>query len=279
MLPNPNIADNGYYAMVDSFYTVTGAPFLAHLSDLHGRDYHPVEKSLLRHKPELICVTGDIIFGSMPENDISPLVAQPNALGLLRTCASIAPTFVSLGNHEWILDEEDLEAMRSTGAVVLDNTWVEHDGLVIGGLTSGHVMRHRRSLVNLSEDERAGRRYAKRGGVKDIMKTAAELLMEGVPDDGWLMSFASVPGYHILLSHHPEYRRLVPKEVELILSGHAHGGQWRIFGHGVYAPGQGVWPKLTKGIYDGRQVVSAGLSNTAPAPRFFNPTQVVYVRS
>ncbi|MBR3160728.1 MAG: hypothetical protein IKF14_16705 [Atopobiaceae bacterium] len=82
--------------MIDSFYTIPGAPFLAHLSDLHNRDYRPVKKSLLRHKPELICVTGDIIYGTMPENDISPLVAQPNALGLLSACANIAPTFVSL---------------------------------------------------------------------------------------------------------------------------------------------------------------------------------------
>ena len=265
--------------MVDSFYTIPGAPFLAHLSDLHNRDYRPVEKSLLRHRPEIICVTGDIIVGAMPEGDVSPLATQPNALAFLKACVSIAPTFVSLGNHEWMLDKKDLGDLRATGAVVLDNSWVEHDGLVIGGLTSGHVMRHRRALSNLSEKERGAQRYLRGIGVAGIVKTAAELLMDSLPDDDWLMPFASTPGYHILLSHHPEYRRLVPKEVELILSGHAHGGQWRLFGRGVYAPGQGIWPKLTKGIYDGRQVVSAGLCNTAPVPRFFNPTQIVYVRS
>ena len=265
--------------MVDSFYTVPDAPFLAHLSDLHNRDYRPVERSLLRHKPELICITGDIIYGTTPENDVSPLAAQPNALGLLSACAEIAPTYISLGNHEWMLDEEDLESMRSTGAIVLDNSWITRDGLVIGGLTSGKVMRHRRALDELSDEERRAQRYPHKKGVTGIVKTAAEHLLEGVPDDDWLMEFASAPGYHILLSHHPEYRRLVPAEVELILSGHAHGGQWRFFGHGVFAPGQGIWPKLTKGVYDGRLVVSAGLSNTAPAPRFFNPMQVVYVRS
>lgn len=263
--------------MVESFYTVPGAPYLALLSDLHNRDYRPAEKSLLKRKPELICVTGDLIYGTMPENDESPLHAQPNALALLRACAAIAPTFVSLGNHEWMLDQEDLDEMASTGAFVLDNTWVEHKGLAIGGLTSGQVMRRRRRLSNLTEEERSARRYPK-GGIASIVQSPAELLMERVPDDDWLIQFASAPGYHILLSHHPEYRRLVPKDVELMLSGHAHGGQWRIFGHGVFAPGQGVWPKLTKGVYDGRLVVSAGLSNTAPVPRFFNPVEVVYVR-
>ncbi len=263
--------------MAESFYNVSGAPFLALLSDLHGRDYHPALKSLSRRKPELICATGDLVYGTRPENDVSPLHAQPNALELLKACASMAPTYVSLGNHEWMLDQEDLDEMRSTGAFVLDNTWVERDGLVIGGLTSGYVMRYRRFLSELSEENRAGRRYPTREGVAGIVKTAAELIMDRMPDDDWLMEYASVPGYHVLLSHHPEYRRLVPKGVELMLSGHAHGGQWRFFGHGCYAPGQGVWPRLTKGVYDGRLVVSAGLSNTAPVPRFFNPTEVVYV--
>ena len=264
--------------MTESFYTIPGAPHLALLSDLHNRDYKPAIKSVQRRKPAIICVTGDLIYGSAPEDDVSPLVAQPNALALLRACASIAPTYVSLGNHEWMLDEEDLGSMRDTGAVVLDNDWVARDGLVIGGLTSGYVMRQRRRLDDMTDEERSKRRYLDRGGIASMLKTPAELLLERVPDDDWLMSFATTPGYHILLSHHPEYRRLVPKEVELMLSGHAHGGQWRFFGHGAYAPGQGVWPKLTKGVYDGRLVVSAGLSNTAPVPRFFNPVEVVYVR-
>lgn len=264
--------------MVESFYTVPGAPFLALLSDLHNRDYQPAAKSLLKRNPELICVTGDLIYGAAPEDDESPLHTQPNALALLGACANIAPTFVSLGNHEWMLDQEDLDEMASTGAVVLDNRWVVHDGLVVGGLTSGQVMRYRRRLANLTAEEREAQRYPKTGGIAGIVRSPAELLLERVPDDDWLLSFASEPGYHILLSHHPEYRRLVPKDVELMLSGHAHGGQWRIFGHGVFAPGQGIWPRLTKGVYEGRQVVSAGLSNTAPVSRFFNPVEVVYVR-
>ena len=263
--------------MTESFYNVSGAPFLALLSDLHGRDYHPAIKSLNRRKPELICVTGDLIYGTMPENDVSPLHAQPNALELLRASASLAPTYVSLGNHEWMLDEEDLDEMRDTGAIVLDNAWIERDGLVIGGLTSGYVMRYRRSLSERTEEERAGHRYPSRKGLVEIVKTAAEIIMDRMPDDDWLVEYAKVPGFHVLLSHHPEYRQLVPMEVELMLSGHAHGGQWRLLGQGCYAPGQGVWPKLTKGVYDGRLVVSAGLSNTAPVPRFFNPTEVVYV--
>ncbi len=264
--------------MVETCYTVPGAPYLALLSDLHNGDYRPVEESLRRRQPELICVTGDLIYGSAEEDGASPLRTQPNALALLRACAAIAPTYVSLGNHEWMLDKRDLNDMVNTGVVLLDNGWIEQGGLAIGGLTSGYVMRYRRRLANLTEEERNAHRYPKGIGVAGIVRSPAELLMERVPDDDWLEAFALAPGYHILLSHHPEYRRLVPKGIELMLSGHAHGGQWRVFGHGVYAPGQGVWPRLTKGVYDGRLVVSAGLANTAPVPRFFNPTEVVYLR-
>ncbi|MBQ3816071.1 MAG: metallophosphoesterase, partial [Clostridia bacterium] len=60
-----------------------------------------------------------------------------------------------------------------------------------------------------------------------------------------------MPGFHILLCHHPEYwEPLVHgRRIELTVSGHAHGGQWRIFGRGVYAPGQGLFPRYTSGLY------------------------------
>ena len=102
-------------AVTESFYTIPGAPYLALLSDLHNRDYRPAVKSLLKRQPELICVTGDLIVGTVPEHDESPLHTQPNALALLRECAKLAPTYVSLGNHEWMLDQKDLDDMRDTG--------------------------------------------------------------------------------------------------------------------------------------------------------------------
>ena len=61
------------------------------------------------------------------------------------------------------------------------------------------------------------------------------------------------------------------------MSGHAHGGQWRIFGRGVYAPGQGIFPKYTSGVIDGRCVISRGLSNHTHVPRIFNPPELVMV--
>lgn len=104
----------------------------------------------------------------------------------------------------------------------------------------------------------------------------------GRVETDWLEEFSSSPGFHILLCHHPEYIPLIPSGIDLILSGHAHGGQWRFFGRGVFAPGQGLLPRYTSGVYreDGKtMIVSRGLANTAPVPRFNNPTEVVYVES
>ena len=68
-----------------------------------------------------------------------------------------------------------------------------------------------------------------------------------------------------------------------MISGHAHGGQWRFYDlrtkqwRGVYAPDQGLLPKLTGGIVGGRQIISRGLSNPAFVPRLNNDTEIVYI--
>ena len=85
--------------------------------------------------------------------------------------------------------------------------------------------------------------------------------------------------------HHPEYIRFIPPSVELVFSGHAHGGQWRFYDlrkkawRGVYAPDQGIVPELTGGIVDGRLVISRGLSNPAGIPRIQNEPEIVYIES
>lgn len=262
--------------MVERVYFIPGAPRIALLSDLHGRPYEAVISSVQRHRPELICIAGDIVYGSFPEDDQSPLDTQENVLPFLSACAALGPTFLSLGNHELHLDEADLSRIADTGVTILDNRWVERDGVVIGGLSSGYVTAYRRFVGSLSPKERAGVRYPEKESLEGIggVRTASE----HKPDVNWLAAFAAAPGYHILLSHHPEYWPEVKEKTDLMLSGHAHGGQIRLFKHGLWSPGQGFWPRWTKGVYEnGRLVVSAGLSNTTWAPRLFNPVEVVYV--
>jgi predicted MPP superfamily phosphohydrolase len=95
----------------------------------------------------------------------------------------------------------------------------------------------------------------------------------------WLDSFSSHQGYKILICHHPEYypKFLKNKSIDLILSGHAHGGQIRLFGKGLFSPGQGLFPKYTCGVYEGKLVVSRGIGNMVKVPRLFNKSEVVCV--
>ena len=270
--------------MVETTYNIPGSPRLALFADLHGRSYDHIISSLQAHRPSLVCVVGDIVYGSHPEDDRSPLDTQENVLPFLTSCATIAPTFLSLGNHEWMLDAADLERIRSTGVVILDNDFkaISIDGrkIVIGGLTSGYVTDYRRFVA--TQDGKV--RYPKKDTISGI--GGAVTASQHVPDTDWLEDFAAQPGQKVCLSHHPEYFSLIPPSVNLVLSGHSHSGQVRYYSFrrhrwtGLWAPGQGWFPKYSNGVYENeRLVVSAGLANTARVPRLFNPTEIVYLES
>ncbi|MBR1477367.1 MAG: metallophosphoesterase [Lachnospiraceae bacterium] len=284
--------------MVETHYKIKNAPRIALLADLHGRDPEPVISSIQRHDLDLIAIAGDVIYGTQPEDDISPLDTQENVLPFLSSCASIAPTYLSLGNHEWMATETDLERIRSTGVVILDNEFItteiktsDQRFVSIAGLTSAYVTDYRRFRDGLKAAQGASDEplplYPKRDAIgKPEGVESPRSSLERVPEISWLTGFAanrSANTYRICISHHPEYINLIPHDVDLILSGHTHGGQWRyysIFKHewnGVWAPGQGWLPRYSKGVYDNRLVVSAGLSNTTWVPRICNPTEVVYI--
>ena len=93
----------------------------------------------------------------------------------------------------------------------------------------------------------------------------------------FLSRYAELNEPKVLISHHPEYFEKYIKQfpIDIVFSGHAHGGQWSFFGKGVFAPGQGLFPKYTAGVYDGRMVVSRGLKKTKLPPRIFNPCEIV----
>lgn len=222
---------------------------IALLSDTHNGPWEPVRDSLQSGCPDMICIAGDILYGGIH----AAWDNQVNVLPLLRACARIAPTFLSLGNHDWALTETDLDRIGGLGVVVLDNRWVRHQGIFIGGLTSGIALKLRKSAWD--------------------GETASH-----PPQTDWLSAFQARQGYKILLCHHPEYypRYLKGRSFDLVLSGHAHGGQWRFFDRGIYAPGQGLFPRLTSGVH-GNLIISKGLANPSRIPRINNPTEVVYM--
>ncbi|MGX8705934.1 MAG: metallophosphoesterase, partial [bacterium] len=99
-----------------------------------------------------------------------------------------------------------------------------------------------------------------------------------------LRELPAAESYAVLLAHRPEYAELYAEcGFDLVLSGHAHGGQWRVPGllNGLFAPNQGLFPKYTGGVYqidDTTMVVSRGLARESTrVPRFYNRPELVIV--
>lgn len=248
-------------------------PFsMAFLSDTHNTDPAPILNSLQRNRPEIIVITGDFVRGEISAHSPSKMAESRNASDLFRGCSDIAPTYVSMGNHERSLNLGDLKLIPQTGVVILDNTWIEYKGVFIGGLSSAYFTEYKKFRAE-------GRKI---GSLQSHIPNVLRYVP--VPDTSWLKDFCALPGKKILLCHHPEYyqRYLLDLDIDLILSGHCHGGQWRYYSlikkewRGVYGPGQGLFPAFTAGIYDGRLAVSRGLSNTTFVPRINNPTEIIY---
>ena len=244
--------------MTETIYKLP-VPFpIAVAGDFHNCDYQPVLASLKRHSPSMIAIPGDLAFNRLP-GEKTVLEDQENILPFLKGCVEIAPVFLSLGNHDNLFSEEDLTKIRDTGANVLDNVWMRFGKVWIGGLTSHYVLDRRQ--------------FRALHGPKEKWGPACRLVRK--PQLDWMQPVPEE--YSILLSHHPEYYPLIPKGVKLILSGHAHGGQWRFFGRGLYAPGQGIFPRWTSGVCEGRMVITRGLADTVRIPRINNQTELVYL--
>lgn len=228
------------------------------VSDLHGNDPTRIIEKLKSIEPDYILAPGDIFEPlDSVEND------KKNEAGfeLLQACVAIAPTFFSPGNHElgglrsWSLkwkfgtskekeySPENQRKISESGVVFLDDSFTVVDGIAFGGLASALIR----------EDK--------------------------APDLASLDGFWGIDVPKVLLCHHPEYYRpyLKGKGVDLIVAGHAHGGQWRIFGRGIFAPGQGLFPKYTSGVHDNTLVISRGLKRSGKIPRIFNPPEIVKI--
>lgn len=205
----------------------------------------------------------------------------------LKEASEIAPVFYSPGNHEWYFMKEDQKVFSEKRIFLLENEDICWN-LVENRLVSEKERGHNSKTGNVMKNEN---NLKSRSDLNNGCNTGIENVPEKIIRIGglatrydldWLHAYATKPGYKILICHHPEYYRRYIKDTEwdtfdLIVSGHVHGGQWRIGRHGVLAPGQGLFPKYCYGCYDKKLIVSAGLSNTACVPRFGNPTELVLI--
>lgn len=223
---------------------------IAIAADLHNNRFDKAIAALQKEAPDMILIPGDLM------DDME--LKDPSSRGyvFLRLCAKLAPTYYSVGNHEiacyhrgnpWRkpfpvpIDQKVQDQIAKTGAVFLDNDCIHAEGLTICGLSSG--IHGENNFPNAQALDR----------------------------------FSKEDGFRILLCHHPEYYRpyIRSTNIDLIISGHAHGGHWRVFGHGIYAPGQGLFPRDTAGILDNRCIISRGLGNHTRIPRIFNEPELI----
>lgn len=222
------------------------------LTDLHSCDYGDGQRELLdaveEQDPDLVLLGGDIV-------DDGAEMPEERALATVEALAEQWPTYYVTGNHEYRTGraEEIKELIAGRGAVVLAG---ETTLVTVAGQT----------LQLCGVDDPAVGAAVWQSQLEDV----AAALEEHV--------------YSILLSHRPErVADYTGRGFNLILSGHAHGGQWRIPGllNGLIAPNQGLFPRYAGGQYDldgTALIVSRGLARESTRiPRLFNPPEVVVV--
>ncbi len=218
------------------------------LTDLHscsyGKSQETIVNAIEREKPDVVLLGGDIVDDKLPEE---------KAWELLSRLGEYCPTYYVTGNHEW---------------------WIEDTHRVIRQMEQYHI------TVLAGEK----RELEFHGGRVDLF---------GVDDpevgrERWQSQMEKLKKeinpevFSIILSHRPE-RYSEYLDFSLSLSGHAHGGQWRIpyLLNGLLAPNQGFFPQYAGGLYefeDHRLIVSRGLARESTRiPRFYNRPELVVI--
>lgn len=261
---------------------------IAVVADLHDIPCDGLLLEIESKKPDIIIVAGDIVFGKHLDRSgfeyepkIPMMLRFPNADMFMSKISSIAPTFFTYGNHEWLLMPADIDRIKKAGVHVLHDSWMEFGEFIIGGLSAPDVSNY----WVFQKEWRDNNPEDKRGNLREEYFCWKTQDYRKSVNASWLPEFEAQDGYKILMCHHPEYwslkePRLENHPIDLVIAGHAHGGQIRIGNKGVYAPNQGFWPKYTSGVHHGKYgklVISRGLSNPVKVPRLFNPYELVIV--
>lgn len=228
-------------------------PFkVVQISDLHNHEFGKsncrLVKRIRKEQPDAIFMTGDMLNDDKNRTDIIE--------SLINELKHIAPIYFSLGNHEVQYIQQDvqlIQKLKNAGAVVLEkeylDTEINNQEVRIGGIY-GYV---------LSEEYGDG------------------------SEQKFMKEFEDTDRFKILLSHMPErlllWKSMEQWDVDLVFSGHVHGGQVRIpFIGGLFAPEEGFFPTYTKGIFEcgnGTMILSAGLGSSGRIPRINNLPEIV----
>lgn len=226
---------------------------IVHLSDLHGKSFGKDQRVIVDEvkavMPDLVVFTGDLIDRRHGGTEAG--------LELLDRLAQIAPVYYVTGNHEgWAGTFDTLRPqLEKRQVTVLSNT---HHRLQRG--------QHTIYILGIDDPALQPKSYWEAESVTSKLRTALE----------------GTDGFKILLAHRPELIETYSHfGIDLVFSGHAHGGQIRLpFIGGLVAPGQGFFPRYTSGFYTHGSsvlVVSRGLGNSVFPQRLFNRPEIVVV--
>lgn len=227
---------------------------IVQISDFHNNKSNTLTNDLIKEiekqKPNIIVLTGDLIDSNKTDIEV--------AINFIKNINNIAPIYFASGNHESNISSYSKlkEQIEENKVIILDNK-VE-------------ILKINESEINLIGIDDP--RMANEDGVSDSEIVKVELANAKYNENK----------YSILLSHRPElFDIYVEKEINLILTGHAHGGQIRIpFIGGIVAPNQGFFPKYTSGIFEENKttmVVSRGIGNSILPFRINNRPELVVI--
>lgn len=253
----------GNTALELSTYTVTSDKLpeafdgyrIAHISDLHNTEIGANNENLIsmikNAEPDMIAITGDLIDSRNTNVE--------TALQFAEKAIKIAPCYYVSGNHEARVSEyEELKSgLTELGVIVLED---ERTEIEISG----------EKISLLGVDDPSLQTDYLFGDSATVMQNK----LQGLVVDGNI--------YTILLSHRPElYEVYTESKVDLVLSGHAHGGQFRLpFVGGLVAPNQGFFPEYDSGLYsedNTNMIVSRGIGNSFLPFRFNNRPEVILI--
>ncbi|WP_236629981.1 metallophosphoesterase [Exiguobacterium sp. KRL4] len=225
------------------------------IADLHGKSFGRKQKYLLKkvHKlqPDIILMTGDLIDSRRD--------GEAEALLLMEKLTADYPVYFVTGNHEVRRNLTILPKLEQLGVTVLRNTSVP--------LEKGNQF-----IELLGIDDPTTTRWSEGLQEPDGIRQSLDQAQSTVDTDA----------FQLLMAHRPEYLPLyAERKMDLVLSGHAHGGQIRLpFTDGMYAPGQGFFPELTAGEHMMEQtklIISRGLGNSLFPFRIFNRPELIVV--
>ncbi len=226
---------------------------IVQVSDLHSADfgngYSGLIKKIRACKPDIIVVTGDI-SATDDDKDIN------SAISFIKKAVKIAPIYYVTGNHEAVFNNyvSFMGSLNDLGVTILN------DSAVTVSIGNESI-----KILGVSDPD-----FDEASTEKAAMKMSLDILSPSGEE------------YTVLLSHRPEFFNMYAKyNIDLVFAGHAHGGQIRLpFIGGLYAPGQGVFPKYTSGkhVSNGTtMIVSRGIGPSSFPFRINNNPELVCV--